>query len=149
MNIQKESTKVLGVVQPIKTCKRKLFMSGVNKHKCAFNKSSPKYCEKCMPCIFQQARFKKHLELYMKERELYNTMWSIIKNIDIEALTPEYWDDLKSTRNYLIELDEDYVVEEIQQTLQTLKNASIFMGDYTFLKSLQKNKNFFKTEECL
>ena len=124
MNIQKESTKVLGVVQPIKTCKRKLFMSGVNKHKCAFNKSSPKYCEKCMP-------------------------WSIIKNIDIEALTPEYWDDLKSTRNYLIELDEDYVVEEDQQTLQTLKNASIFMGDYTFLKSLQKNKNFFKTEQCL
>ena len=125
MNIQKESIKVLGVVQPIKTCKRKLFMSGVNKHKCAFNKSSPKYCEKCMPCM-------------------YNTMWSIIKNIDIEALTPEYWDDLKSTRNYLIELDEDYVVEEIQQTLQTLKNTSIFMGDYTFLKSLQINKNFLQ-----
>ena len=99
-----------------------------------------------MPCMIQEARFKKHSELLIQEKELYVEMWSIIKNINIDQMTPEYWEDIKQTRNYLIELNESYVMEEDQQIVQTLKNASIFMGDYAFLKILQKNKNYFKSE---
>ena len=146
MNNIKESTIILGIVQPIRKCRRKLFMSGVNKYQCAFNKSSGNYCKKCMPCMMQKARFERHAELLTKEKELYLQMWNIIKNIVIEHLTAEYWEDIKLTRNYLIELNESYVIEEDQQTVQTLKNAAIFMGDYAFLRILQKNKNYFKSE---
>ena len=96
-----------------------------------------------MPCMMQQFRFQKHAELLIKEKELYLQMWSIIKNINIHQMTPEYWEDIKQTRNFLIELNETYVIEEDQQTVQTVKNVSIFMGDNSFLKILQKNKNYF------
>ena len=85
-----------------------------------------------MPCMMQKARFEKHAELLTKEMELYLQIWNIIKNIVIEQLTAEYWEDIKLTRNYLIELNESYVIEEDQPTEQTLKNAAIFMGDYAF-----------------